>query len=97
MSLRDWIGHAKPEREDHRKVPKALESLIRSGLVYPRPDNVTGSWLDLLITDRIAEWACRTSLEMIRKTLDLVPPGNPRQHTGVDFLRAGSESWPTGC
>jgi hypothetical protein len=74
MELREWIAHSKPDRNgDGLGVPKALEALARIGLTYPKPPNSRMSGLDMMLTDKMADWACRSSLAMVRSTLALVP------------------------
>jgi hypothetical protein len=88
MKLRDWIGHTKPERnpDDSTTIPPELRPLFDKGLTYPRPSWVGGSWMDLLLTDRIADWACRASLNMMRHTLTLVPGAREPFDAATVFL-----------
>jgi hypothetical protein len=72
MSLRDLIVHSKPERNaPENSIPPALAPLIRRGLTFDW-EGLT-SPTNRLLTDDAAEWACESSLAMIRSTLDLVP------------------------
>ena len=86
MTLRDWIGHSKPQRNaTGRAMPPPLKPLAMAGLTISWPDGVAASWLDTVLSDRVADWACRSSLTIIRSTLDLVPKSRGRDF--VDHLR----------
>ena len=81
FTVRNAVMHVKPiDQEGPREndqvtftMPKFVKTLQQNKLAKPSSKDVGASWYEALQTDRVATWACLSSLNMILAILDLLP------------------------
>lgn len=82
ISLRNDLVHVKP-RDTYdgliARPPKYIQVLQQRGLAIDPGERVSMSWLSVIRTARMAEWACETARGMILAVLEIMP------HTGLPF------------
>jgi len=57
----------------YHDFPKWIKALQERGLAKGPSRGTLSSWIDCLLTAKMAEWSCLTALNMIRATVDLIP------------------------
>ena len=74
VRLRNELVHLKPAwSSDNHRGRNLAAQLAQRGLTVPMS---ALPWLNLLETPKIADWACKTSRDMMLAVLDLTPDGN---------------------
>jgi hypothetical protein len=74
IDLRNAIMHMKPTLGGDRHAGQRIADVLgQRGLAVSNTGTGSLGWLDRLMTPAVAQWAHNAALEMIRRTLDLVP------------------------
>ena len=78
VDVRNLIAHCKPrgkffvENFQHKvEYPSLVVNLQNRGLAR-KTDSILSSWLIVLLTPEMAEWACESALKIILSVLDMV-------------------------
>jgi hypothetical protein len=76
VNLRNDLMHVKP-----RQPPKYIKNLQQLRIAHSHKKNVSMSWFNVIQTDKMAIWACKTAHNIILAVLDFIPD-NPNPALG---------------
>jgi hypothetical protein len=104
IKLRDDHMHLKPLDTEPvseggvlvTKPPAYIEAFTGQGLAQKVDRGVSMAWLHRIQTAEMADWACRTALNIILAVLDMFPDGNHMEDMSHGFKVAfrPDKSWP---
>jgi hypothetical protein len=103
IKLRDDHMHLKPLDTEPvseggvlvTKPPPYIEAFTAQGLAQKVDKGVSLAWLHRVQTAEMADWACRTALNIILAVLDMFPDGNHMKDMSYGFKRVFRQD--NGC